>query len=264
MIAAASWDATYANIGNRFISDTIEKVLVQIRDLVDNDQTAHWRTVIVPIVERVLAFSPSIDQDLLVAKVSNRIHLDYAEMDIEQRLHDIHAQFSNQIQEILHEPGFMNMHPEYKMALIQGALHRIINERFREIPADVLINKAVNDARLTTLPVLGTGEWPSTWNVPNSQTLLTRSQATSDLEQDWKQGQLSEKSFNDGQTAVVGFGIEKAAFMDQEKATGMSNVNELTKAERARIKPNLASNYICQKYNPYHGYKEYVKQIEAS
>ncbi|CAF1596679.1 unnamed protein product [Rotaria magnacalcarata] len=38
LAAALSWNQTYINIGNQFLSDTTEKVVTQIRDLIDLDE----------------------------------------------------------------------------------------------------------------------------------------------------------------------------------------------------------------------------------
>ncbi|CAF4823027.1 unnamed protein product [Rotaria socialis] len=38
LAAALSWNQTYINLGNQFLSDTTEKVLTQIRDLIDLDE----------------------------------------------------------------------------------------------------------------------------------------------------------------------------------------------------------------------------------
>jgi len=73
--AATSWDQLYVNIGNKFVFDTTDRILTQIRDLIEIDEVKWfyfdwklfiwwvifemdiWRSKIVNLVERTLAFT---------------------------------------------------------------------------------------------------------------------------------------------------------------------------------------------------------------
>ncbi|CAF1327921.1 unnamed protein product [Adineta steineri] len=82
LAAATSWDQMYINLGNKFLYDTTDKILTQIRDLIDLDE-------------------PNINQDLLIANVSEKIFYDYRsitrEIDktYEQSINDVFHQYKN-------------------------------------------------------------------------------------------------------------------------------------------------------------------------
>ncbi|CAF0894702.1 unnamed protein product [Adineta ricciae] len=84
LAAATAWDQTYINLGNVFLSDTTEKVLTQVKDLIDFNE-------------------PNINQDLLVANVSEKIYHDYrflmkdVDKTYEQSVNEVFNQYKNTI-----------------------------------------------------------------------------------------------------------------------------------------------------------------------
>ncbi|CAF1299789.1 unnamed protein product [Rotaria sordida] len=80
--AALSWHQRHINLGHEFILDTTDKILTQIRDLIDIDE-------------------PGINQDLLVANISEKIFFDYRSTKrniddtYEQGINEVFNQYKN-------------------------------------------------------------------------------------------------------------------------------------------------------------------------
>ncbi|CAF1324362.1 unnamed protein product [Rotaria sp. Silwood1] len=74
--AALSWHQRHINLGYEFVLDTTDKILTQIRDLIDIDE-------------------PRINQDLLIANISEKIFFDYR--SIKRNIDETYEQGINEV-----------------------------------------------------------------------------------------------------------------------------------------------------------------------
>ncbi|CAF1010829.1 unnamed protein product [Rotaria sp. Silwood1] len=75
-MAALSWHQRHINLGYEFVLDTTDKILTQIRDLIDIDE-------------------PRINQDLLIANISEKIFFDYR--SIKRNIDETYEQGINEV-----------------------------------------------------------------------------------------------------------------------------------------------------------------------